>query len=78
MPARSQFYGRAEKFALEAFYSQFFARIKFWSRACHVIKTKAIVFRYDHFSANAAFDSHYLIETTAHTELVGCYCIILD
>ena len=55
MLVRLRFYGRAENFALEAFYTQFSAQNKFCSRACHINKNKSIVFRYDHFSANATF-----------------------
>ena len=43
---------------------QFSARTKYCLRACHINKNKPIVFRYDHFSANAAFRLHYLIEAT--------------
>ena len=54
MPVRLQFYGRAQKFALEAFYSQFSAGTKF-DRSVPCKKIKSIVFCYDYFFAKAAF-----------------------
>ena len=80
MPVRSRYYGWAQKFGLEGFYTQFLAQTKFCLRACRINKNKPIVFRYNIFPQTLRLDSHYLIEATVQGigQSLSCYsCLML-